>query len=155
MSKLGIPFIKKVQRNRFPVLLIDRVESFEPGVSAKAIKAFSYNEPFFQGHFDDEPVVPGFILQESMIQTLLIAFLTIEGNEGKKTAGIKYGPTYFKRKVEPGDVLTISAQVQSVRFGVLNGEVHGHVLGELACSTQLTIGIPDQVLTLQPGVGAN
>ena len=67
--------IKKCQRNRHPLLFIDQIVEAIPGVSAKGIKCFSYNEWFFPAHFDDEPNVPGFIQVECLVQTFIMTFL--------------------------------------------------------------------------------
>ena len=86
---MNIPDILKTQQNRHPLLFIDKMLSVEPGKSAKAIKCYTYNEWFFPAHFEDEPNVPGFIQVESLVQTFLMTFLTLEGMAGSKASALK------------------------------------------------------------------
>ena len=79
---LSLQEIKAYQCNRYPVLLIDRVDSVTPGKSVRARKNFSYNEWFFQGHFEDEPSVPGFVQIECLVQAFIMTFLTLDGFAG-------------------------------------------------------------------------
>ena len=81
---LDIPGIKACQQNRHPLLFIDKIVDTIPGEEANSIKCFSYNEWFFPAHFEDDPSVPGFILVESMVQTFIMTFLTLEEHKGKK-----------------------------------------------------------------------
>ena len=101
--------IQKCQRNRYPLLFIDRVEEAAPMESAHAIKNFSFNEWFFPAHFDDEPNVPGFVQVEALAQTFLMTFLCVEEYRGMKTAFVSIDKTMFKRKIVPGDRLDIYA----------------------------------------------
>ena len=75
---LVIPGIKSCQQNRYPLLFIDKIVDTTPGKEANSIKCFSYNEWFFPAHFEDDPSVPGFILVESMVQTFIMTFLTLD-----------------------------------------------------------------------------
>ena len=88
---LDIPGIKQCQQNRHPLLFIDKIVNTTPGKEANSIKCFSYNEWFFPAHFKDDPSVPGFILVESMVQTFIMTFLTLEEHKGKKTNFISTG----------------------------------------------------------------
>ena len=74
-KQLDINKIISYQRNRYPLLLIDKIIDFKPGKSVIAVKNFSYNEWYFPAHFDGEPNVPGFILIESMVQSFIMTFL--------------------------------------------------------------------------------
>ena len=85
VTELGIIDIIKHQRNRYPVLLIDKVVDLKPGKSAVGIKNFTYNEWFFPGHFDDEPNVPGFVQVEALVQAFILTFLSLPEYSGMKT----------------------------------------------------------------------
>ena len=80
---LGIEEIKKILPHRAPMLLIDRVEELNPGVSAVAYKAVSYNEPFFLGHYPDYPVMPGVLIVEALAQTGAVAVMSCEKFQNK------------------------------------------------------------------------
>ncbi len=141
--------IQKYQQNRYPLLFIDYVSEVEPGHKAVGHKNFSYNEWFFPAHFEDEPNVPGFVQMEALTQMFLMTFLTLPGNKGMKTAFIKV-ESEFKKKVIPGDRLDIAAELDSYRRGLAKGRVVGTVNGEVACSAQLVIAIPDVMRTFNP-----
>ncbi|MCW1429393.1 3-hydroxyacyl-ACP dehydratase FabZ [Novosphingobium sp. JCM 18896] len=141
-ATLDIQAIIHHQRNRFPVLLIDRVIAFDPGKSATAIKCFTYNEWFFPGHFEDDPNVPGFVQIESLAQTFIMSFLCIEEYQGMKTSFVSIDNVKFKRKIVPGDVLTIEASLDSFKRGVAKGSVRSTVDGQAACSGDFVVAVP-------------
>lgn len=141
-ATLDIQAIIHHQRNRFPVLLIDRVIAFDPGKSATAIKCFTYNEWFFPGHFEDDPNVPGFVQIESLAQTFIMSFLCIEEYQGMKTSFVSIDNVKFKRKIVPGDVLTIEASLDSFKRGVAKGSVRSTVDGQPACSGDFVVAVP-------------
>lgn len=142
--------IQQCQRNRYPLLFIDRVVEAIPGKSAHAVKNFSYNEWFFPAHFDDEPNVPGFIQTECLAQTFLMTFLCMDQYKGKKTAFVSQNDVVFKRKIVPGDRLDIYATLESFRRGVAKGKVESFVEGEAACSAKYKIAIPDVLDLYRP-----
>lgn len=149
-SFLGTEFIKDVQRNRFPVLLIDKVTDLEPGVKATSVKCFTNGEWFFQGHFDDEAVVPGFVTIEALTQSFLMTFLSLEGNRGKKTSFVKIHSATFSLKIVPGDVLVIESELDSFSRGLAQGKSIGFVEGRVACELRLSVAIPDQLNAVLP-----
>lgn len=142
--------IQKYQQNRYPLLFIDYVNEVKPGKYAKGLKNFSFNEWYFPVHFEDEPNVPGFVQVESLTQMFLMTFLTIPGNEGKKTGFVSIENAKFKRKLIPGDCLEIEAELQSYRRGLAKGAVNGYVKGEIACSIELVVAIPDVLEKYRP-----
>ena len=135
--------IQQYQQNRYPLLFIDYVEEVVPGKSAKGHKNFTYNEWFFPAHFTDEPNVPGFVQIEALTQLFLMTFLTLPGNKGKKTGFIAIENARFKKKIIPGDRLDIQAELKSYRRGLAKGTSVGYLNGEVACSADLVIAIPD------------
>ena len=149
LKNLDAYTIQKYQQNRYPLLFIDYVEEAEPNKYAKGYKNFSYNEWFFPAHFEDEPNVPGFVQLEALTQMFLMTFLTIPGNEGKKTAFVS-SKASFKKKIIPGDRLEIEATLISYRRGVAKGMSIGYVKGEEACRTELVIAIPDILNEFKP-----
>ena len=91
-----IPEIKKFQRNRHPLLFIDKITKLIPGKEARGLKCFSYNEWFFPSHFDDEPNVPGFIQIESLVQTFIMTFLSLEESNSVAYSDLPILPPAFK-----------------------------------------------------------
>lgn len=140
---LNINAIKKIQLNRYPVLLVDKIINLTPGKSATGIKCFTYNEWFFPGHFYDDPNVPGTIQVECMAQTLLMTFLCLSDYQGLKANASMYRKISFKRRIVPGDVLIMEADLRSFKRGVAIGSVIGRVGDEEACSGDFVIVIPD------------
>ncbi len=142
--------IQECQRNRYPLLFIDKVEEAIPGKSAHVVKNFTYNEWYFPAHFDDEPNVPGFIQTEILAQSFLMTFLCIEEYRGKKTAFVSQDDVHFRRKLVPGDRLDIYATLESFRRGVAKGYVESFVGDEPACSAKFKICIPDVIDEFKP-----
>ena len=147
---LDIPGIKACQQNRHPLLFIDKIVDTVPGEEANSIKCFSYNEWFFPAHFEDDPSVPGFILVESMVQTFIMTFLTLEEHMGKKTNFISINNVKFKKMVIPGDLLQINAKLKSFKRGIAKGSAEGCVDGGLVCKADFTVCLPDVLNNLKP-----
>lgn len=150
LNNLDAYAIQQYQQNRFPLLFIDYVKEAIPGKSAKGHKNFSYNEWYFPAHFEDEPNVPGFVQVEALTQMFLMTFLTLEGNEGKKTGFVSIENAKFKRKIIPGERLDIVSELKFYRRGVAKGISEGYVDGELACTIDLVITIPDILNEFKP-----
>lgn len=149
-AEYGIEFIKECQRNRYPLLFLDRVTHISPGVSASGIKCFTYNEWFFPSHFENNPVVPGFVLLESLTQTFIMTFLSLPEFKGQETAFLTIREARFTRKVIPADVMSTFAQLEKLRFGIAEGRATGHVGSDLVCQVELSVAIPAKVMALQP-----
>ncbi len=135
--------IQQYQQNRYPLLFVDRITEAEPGKFAKGYKNFSYNEWFFPAHFEDEPNVPGFVQVEALTQVFLMSFLTIPDFKGKKTGFVAIKNARFKKKIIPGDRLDVDATLDSFKRGYAKGHAVGTVNGEVACTIELEIAIPD------------
>lgn len=150
LKDLDARAIQQYQQNRYPVLFIDFVNEVVPGERARGFKNFTFNEWFFPAHFEDEPNVPGFVLIESLTQMFLMTFLSLPGNQGKKTGFVSIENARFKRKIIPGDRLDIEATLKSYRRGLAKGTSIGYVNGELACSAELVIVIPDVLDEFRP-----
>ena len=109
--ELEIGQIMEILPHRQPFLLIDAVEELEPGKRAVARKCVSYNEPYFGGHFPREPVMPGVLIVEALAQTGAVAILSMEENRGKTAYFAEINRARFKKKVVPGDVLTLTTEI--------------------------------------------
>lgn len=108
---LDIKEIKKILPHRSPFLLIDRIIEIEPGKRAIGRKCVTYNEPFFAGHFEDEPVMPGVLIIEALAQVGAVICLSMEEYTGKTVYFGGIDKAKFKNKVTPGDVLTLEVEL--------------------------------------------
>lgn len=147
---LDINEIIKHQRNRYPVLLIDKILDINPGKSATGMKCFTYNEWFFPAHFDDEPNVPGFVQIESLVQTFIMTFLCLPEYSGKKTNFISINNIKFKRKIIPGDILIINSTLKSLKRGLATGNSTSYINSEPACSAEFIVSVPDILDKFKP-----
>ena len=138
---LGIKEIQKIIPHRHPFLLIDCVEELEPGVGAVAYKSVTYNEPFFAGHFPQEPVMPGVLIIEALAQTGAVAILSMEENKGKVAYFGGINSAKFKKKVVPGDKLRLTCRIIKQKGPVGIGKATATVDGKLAASAELTFMI--------------
>ena len=129
--------------HRYPFLLIDRVLAIEPGLSLTGLKNVSFNEPFFQGHFPQRPIMPGVLILEALAQaTGILAFKTEDEMPDSKSMYYLVGidKARFKRPVEPGDQLLLQVTLKRIRrsVGMFTGEatVDGKMVAaaELMCA---------------------
>ena len=133
--------IMEILPHRYPFLLVDKVVDYEPGKWAEGIKCVSANEMQFLGHFPNEPVMPGVLIVEALAQVGAIAVLTEEENKGKLVffGGIKNAR--FKKKVVPGDVLTMKCELIARKGPIGFGKAVALVDGKVAASAELTFAI--------------
>lgn len=141
MSLLTTKQIMEIIPHRQPFLLIDTIEELEPGQKAVAKQCVTYNEPFFAGHFPQEPVMPGVLIIEAMAQTGAVALLSQEEFKGKTAYFAGINQAKFKRKVVPGDVLILELEVIKVKGPIGIGKGTAKVDGKLAASAELTFAI--------------
>ncbi|GAA09450.1 3-hydroxyacyl-ACP dehydratase [Acetobacter senegalensis] len=106
--------------HRYPFLLIDRMVEIVLGEEATGIKNVSVNEPFFQGHFPERPVMPGVLIVEAMAQTAatLVVLTLGKAFEGKLVYFMTIEGAKFRRPVEPGDQLRIHVKKERNRSNV-------------------------------------
>ena len=133
--------IMEIIPHRQPFLLIDIIEELEPGKRAVGKKCVSYNEPYFSGHFPDEPVMPGVLIVEAMAQAGAVAILSRPENKGKTAYFAGISSAKFKQKVLPGDVLTLELEIIKEKGPIGVGKGTAKVNGKLAASAELTFAI--------------
>ena len=138
---LGIKEIQEIIPHRHPFLLVDCIEELEPGVRAVGYKSVTYNEPYFAGHFPQEPVMPGVLIVEALAQTGAVAILSVEENKGKTAYFGAMNNVKFKKKVVPGDKLRLECEIIKQKGPVGIGKAVATVDGKVAVSAELTFMI--------------
>lgn len=127
--------------HRHPFLLVDVIEELEPGIRAVGYKCVTYDEPYFSGHFPQEPVMPGVLQIEACAQVGAVAILSLEENKGKTAYFGAINSARFKRKVVPGDRLKMECEIIKKKGPVGIGKVTATVEGKTALEAELTFMI--------------
>lgn len=141
MSALTIQEIKEIIPHRYPMLLVDRVEELEEGKRVVAKKNVTINEPFFQGHFPHEPVMPGVLIVEAMAQAGAVALLSLEDFRGKTAYFGGLDKAKFRKKVTPGDTLILEVEIIKVKSTAGIGKGIAYVDGKKVAEAELTFMI--------------
>jgi 3-hydroxyacyl-[acyl-carrier-protein] dehydratase len=138
---LDVKQIMEIIPHRYPMLLVDKVEVLEPGVRAVGYKNVTNNEPFFQGHFPGNPIMPGVLQVEAMAQLGAIALLSMEQFKGKTPlfGGIKVAK--FRGMVVPGDVLKLEIEIVKIKGIAGIGKGIASVDGKKVAEAELTFMI--------------
>jgi 3-hydroxyacyl-[acyl-carrier-protein] dehydratase len=128
--------------HRYPFLLIDRVVSVDVGKSVVAIKNVSNNEPYFNGHFPNQPIMPGVLIIEALAQAAgVLGFVSQGKRPSDNSMYVLCGvdKARFKRRVIPGDQLELTATLVTVKRNILKFSGEARVNGELAASAELIV----------------
>lgn len=143
MSKvmLDSTAIQKIIPHRYPMLLIDRVEELVPGEMAVARRNVTINEAVFNGHFPNNPVLPGALIVESLAQTGAVALLSQEDFKGKTAYFGGIESAEFRKVVRPGDTMRLEVHLEKVRGHIGLGKGVATVDGKRACTAELTFFI--------------
>jgi len=131
--------------HRIPFLLVDRCEQFVASQSIVGIKCVSVNEPFFQGHFPDYPVMPGVLIVEAMAQTsavLMSKSLEIDP-AGKAIFFMSLDNCRFRAPVRPGDVLRLAVEVTRARGDIFKFKGQALVDGKVAAEAEWAAMVVD------------
>ena len=137
---MDVTEIRKFLAHRYPFLLVDRVTQLTPGESITAIKNVTINEPFFNGHFPGQPIMPGVLIIEALAQTTgLLGFKTIDENPSTDLLYVLAGvdKAKFKKQVVPGDQLVLSAEILRHKGAVWIYQTQAHVDGKLVASAEI------------------
>ncbi len=126
-------------------MLVDRIEEVEPGVRAVGVKNVTQNEPFFEGHFPDYPVMPGVLIVEAMAQVGAVGVMAKEEFRGKLALFAGIDGVRFRRQVIPGDVLRLEVEISRLRGVAGRGKGSATVNGERVCEADLMFAFADRV----------
>lgn len=138
---MNINRILKLLPHRYPILLVDRVLELEPKVRIKAIKNVSVNEPYFQGHFPDYPVMPGVLILEALAQASALLAFSEEQSDNNIYYFAGIDNARFKKPVVPGDQLILNAEVERYKAGIWKFKVFASVDNEIVAQADLLCAI--------------
>ncbi len=133
--------IKAIIPHRYPFLLIDRVEELVEGERIVAYKNVTANEEFFNGHFPQEPVMPGVLIIEAMAQAGAVAILSMEDFKGKTAYFGGIDKAKFRQKVVPGDTLRLEVEIIKLKRMAGIGKGIAYVGDKKAAEAELTFMI--------------
>jgi 3-hydroxyacyl-[acyl-carrier-protein] dehydratase len=142
----NIQDIIKILPHRYPFILIDRIDEVKPGEFVNAIKNVTINEPYFQGHFPGQPVMPGVLSLESIAQTTAFLMLYELDDPLKKNMFISgVDGVRFRRLIVPGDQLHINIRLKSKKLTLYKFEGTIKIDGKLAVQAIITSNLVDRV----------
>lgn len=145
IGPLDIKRVMAALPHRYPMLLVDRVESLDPDKNIVAIKAVSMNEEFFQGHFPGRPIMPGVLQVEALAQAagvLAVESLGLAGS-GKLVYFMSIDGVKFRKPVEPGVLLRLEVEFLQKRSRVCKFAGRATLNGEIATECEFTAMIAD------------
>ena len=137
--------VMKLLPHRYPFLLVDKITGFIKDEQIVGVKNVTINEPFFQGHFPDHPVMPGVLILEAMAQVGgVYAIVANEVGENQVPYFVGIDKAKFRKPVQPGDVLVLSLELQKVRRGIYYFLGKATVDGKLVAEAELKATFADK-----------
>ena len=133
--------ILKMLPHRYPFLLIDRITECIPGKYSKGYKNVTFNEPFFQGHFPENPIMPGVLQVEALAQTSAPILMTMDEYQGKLTLFAGIESAKFKNIVRPGDKLEMETELIKAKGPIVKCMGRSFVDGKLCTEAILTVAL--------------
>lgn len=133
--------IQKILPHRYPFLLVDKITDMEEGKWIKGIKNVTVNEPFFQGHFPGNPIMPGVLICEALAQVGAVLLLGMEENKGKLGVFTGINNFKFRKQVVPGDTLELKAELVTYRHGMGKANVEATVDGKTAAKGEISFAV--------------
>ncbi len=143
LLQMDIMEIMKLIPHRYPFLLVDRVTECAPGKYVKGYKNVTFNEEFFQGHFPDNPIMPGVLMVEALAQISSGIIMTLPQYENKLVLFAGIDGVRFKKIVRPGDKLDLYAEVLRLKGPICKAKCRASVDGELVTEADLMFSVQD------------
>jgi len=146
-KSLNISDIMEIIPHRFPFLLVDKIVELElePVARAVGIKNVTMNEPFFQGHFPEYPIMPGVLVVEALAQTACVAGLMMKENKGKLPLFTGIDNLKLRRQIVPGDTIRLEAEFTGFRRGMGKVNVRASVDGQTAAEGIIKFAMMDPI----------
>lgn len=138
---LDIKQIQEIIPHRYPFLLIDAIDELEAGKRAVGRKNVTMNEYFFQGHFPQQPVMPGVLIIEALAQTGAVALLSMEEYKGKIAYFAAVDKAKFRANVVPGDTLKLEVEIIKMKGTIGIGKAIAYVKDKKVTEAELTFAI--------------
>lgn len=147
-SAAGVVFdinaITKILPHRYPFLLVDKITSFSE-TEIEGIKNVTMNEPYFQGHFPGNPVMPGVLQLEAMAQVGGILLLNkVPNPDNVWVYLLAFNNARFRKMVIPGDTIVFKLQMDSLKRNICKMQGKGYVDGKIVCEAELIAGVVDK-----------
>ncbi|MDI9513618.1 MAG: 3-hydroxyacyl-ACP dehydratase FabZ [Clostridiaceae bacterium] len=143
--------IRTILPHRYPFLLLDRIidirlpsedaTQIEPGMKVLGVKNVTYDEPFFQGHFPGNPIMPGVLIVEALAQCACCGGLILKDNQGKLGLFTGIDDMKFRKQVTPGDVLELDIEFTAFRRGMGKANARATVDGQVAAEGTIKFAI--------------
>lgn len=146
LPDMGYADVMRVLPHRYPMLMVDRVVDLVAHQSAVGIKNVTFNEPYFQGHFPGDPIMPGVLIVEAMGQTAAVLMVASLGTaqDGKSVYFMSIDEGRFRRPVRPGDELRLAVKLQKAKLGVWRFEGRASVDGQHAAEAVFSARLVDR-----------
>ena len=138
---MDIKEIREILPHRYPFLLVDKITEMEEGKRVKGYKNVTINEPFFQGHFPEYPVMPGVLVLEALAQVGAVAVLSMEQFKGKNPLFAGADKVKWRRQVMPGDKLELECEIIKIKGPIGIGKAVATVVGKKACEAEIMFAI--------------
>jgi UDP-3-O-[3-hydroxymyristoyl] N-acetylglucosamine deacetylase/3-hydroxyacyl-[acyl-carrier-protein] dehydratase len=141
---MDINDVMKLLPHRYPFLMVDRVVSMDSEMHCTGVKSVTINEPFFQGHFPSQPIMPGVLQLEAMAQVGSILLLNKPGNAGRIGYFMSADSVKFRKPVVPGDTLFIEVELTQLKRNVAKAKGRCLVNQEVVSEAELMFGLVDR-----------
>lgn len=138
---LGYEEILNMLPHRYPFLLVDRITECVPAQYSKGYKNVSFNEPFFQGHFPGNPIMPGVLQIEALAQTAAPILMLVEQYKGKLALFAGVENAKFKNIVRPGDKLEMETEIIKMKGPIAKCMGRSYVDGKLCAEAIMTVAV--------------